>query len=82
MINKTHSQSLVIRYEIHLVTGSMPNAATNCPVWLTINGTRGSIVDRYLEIAEDELYPFEPDNEDLFILYDADIGDVLNIMSQ
>jgi hypothetical protein len=71
----------VIRYEIQLVTGSMPDAATCSPVWLTIHGTRGSIVNRYLEIAEHERFPFEPDNHDLFIVYDVDIGDVNNRMN-
>ena len=54
----------------------MYNATTNAPVWITINGTRGSIVTKYLEIAENEPFPFEPDNHDLFILYDLDIGEV------
>jgi hypothetical protein len=54
----------------------MPEAATNCPVWITIHGTRGSINNKYLEIAENESFPFEPDNKDLFILYDTDIGEV------
>jgi hypothetical protein len=54
----------------------MYNAATNAPVWITINGTRGSIITKYLEIAENEPFPFEPDNHDIFILYDIDIGEV------
>jgi hypothetical protein len=54
----------------------MFDAATSSPVWITINGTRGSIVNKYLEIAENEAFPFEPDNHDLFILYDTDIGEV------
>ncbi|UJR26523.1 hypothetical protein I4U23_007846 [Adineta vaga] len=74
--NLLEDRSNLIRYEIHLVTGSMFDAATNCPVWLTINGTRGSIINKYLEIAENESYPFEPANDDLFILYDVDIGEV------
>jgi len=67
---------VVIRYEIHIITGSMYNAATNSPVWITINGTRGSIITKYLEIAENESFPFEPDNYDIFIVYDIDIGEV------
>ena len=59
-----------------MVTGSTPDAATHCPVWITIVGTRGSIINKYLEIAEDEPFPFEPDNSDLFVLYDVDIGEV------
>ncbi|CAF2736154.1 unnamed protein product [Rotaria sp. Silwood2] len=66
----------IIRYEIYIVTGSMFDAATCSPVWITINGTRGSIINKYLEIAENESFPFEPDNQDLFILYDIDIGEV------
>ena len=58
------------------MTGPTPDAATHCPVWITIVGTRGSIINKYLEIAEDEPFPFEPDNNDLFVLYDADIGEV------
>lgn len=54
----------------------MPEAATSRPVWLTIYGTRGSIINKYLEIAENQLFPFEPDNSDLFVLYDLDIGEV------
>ncbi len=54
----------------------MCEAATSSPVWLTINGTRGSIINKYLEIADNESFPFEPDNHDLFILYDNDIGEV------
>ena len=70
------SSCIVIRYEIHLLTGSMHNAATNAPVWVTINGTRGCIITKYLEIAENEPFPFEPDNHDIFVLYDIDIGEV------
>lgn len=66
----------MIRYEIHLHTGSMYNAATNAPVWLTIHGTRGTIITKYLEIAENESFPFEPANHDVFVLYDTDIGEV------
>jgi len=54
----------------------MYNAATNSPVWITINGTNGLIITKYLEIAENELFPFEPDSYDIFILYDIDIGEV------
>lgn len=54
----------------------MYDAATNSPVWITIHGTRGSILNKYLEISENELFPFEPDSHDLFILYDNDIGEV------
>jgi hypothetical protein len=54
----------------------MFDAATSSPVWITINGTRGSIINKYLEIAENQSFPFEPDNHDLFILYDTDIGEV------
>lgn len=54
----------------------MYDAATSSPVWITIHGTKGSIINKYLEISENEPYPFEPDNHDLFILYDADIGEV------
>ncbi len=54
----------------------MYNAATNSPVWITINGTRGSIITKYLEIAKTDSFPFEPDNHDIFILYDIDIGEV------
>ncbi|CAF2054396.1 unnamed protein product [Rotaria magnacalcarata] len=54
----------------------MFDAATCSPVWITINGTRGSIVNKYLEIAENESFPFEPNNRDLFILYDIDIGEL------
>jgi hypothetical protein len=66
----------VIRYEIRLVTGPMAQAATTCPVWMTIYGSRGAIINRYLEIAEDEPFPFEPISHDQFIIYDADIGEV------
>lgn len=55
----------------------MFDAATSSPVWITINGTKGAILNKYLEIAENEPYPFEPDNHDLFILYDIDIGEVI-----
>lgn len=67
---------LVIRYEIYIKTGSIYNAGTNSPVWITIHGTRGSIITKYLEIAENELFPFEPDSQDRFIIYDIDIGEV------
>ncbi|CAF3547173.1 unnamed protein product [Rotaria sp. Silwood1] len=50
--------------------------ATCSPVWITINGTRSSIINKYLEIAENESFPFEPNNQDLFILYDIDIGEI------
>ncbi|CAF3494199.1 unnamed protein product [Rotaria sp. Silwood1] len=66
----------IIRYEIYIVTGSMFDAATCSPVWITINGTRSSIVNKYLEIAENESFPFEPNNQDLFVLYDIDIGEI------
>ncbi|CAF3675555.1 unnamed protein product [Rotaria socialis] len=70
------SSNEIIRYEVYIVTGSMFDAATCSPVWITINGTRGSIVNKYLEIAENESFPFEPNNRDLFILYDIDIGEL------
>ena len=54
----------------------MYNASTNSPVWITLNGSRGSITMKYLEIAENELFPFEPENLDIFIFYDIDIGEV------
>ena len=68
----------VIRYEIVLVTGSMFDAATSAPVWLTIHGTRESIINKYLEIAENEDFPFEPSNCDRFVFYDVDVGEVKN----
>ncbi|CAM4747562.1 unnamed protein product [Rotaria magnacalcarata] len=74
--NLLENRSNVIRYEVYIVTGSMFDAATCSPVWITINGTRGSIVNKYLEIAENESFPFEPNNRDLFILYDIDIGEL------
>ncbi|CAF0913540.1 unnamed protein product [Rotaria sordida] len=74
--NLLENRSNVIRYEIYIVTGSMYDAATCSPVWITINGTRGSIINKYLEIAENESFPFESDNHDLFILYDIDIGEI------
>lgn len=71
-----HSSS-VIRYEIDIVTGSMFDAGTSSPVWFTMHGTRGSIINKYLEIAEEEDFPFEPENSDRFVIYDLDIGEVI-----
>jgi len=66
----------VIRYEIRLQTGSMYNAGTNEPVWITLYGMRGTMITKYLEIAENEFYPFEPESNDIFVLYDIDLGEV------
>ncbi|CAF3860635.1 unnamed protein product [Adineta steineri] len=79
-IDLLENRSNIIQYEINIVTGTMPQAATNCPVWLTINGTRGTIINKYLEISQNELFPFEPDNHDLFIFYDVDVGEVDKII--
>ncbi|CAF0759923.1 unnamed protein product, partial [Didymodactylos carnosus] len=70
------NRSDLIKYEIHITTGSMPKAATNSPVWITINGTKSSITNKYLEIANNELFPFEPSQTDTFILYDQDVGEI------